>query len=168
MATKIKEPKIIAISGVSNSGKTTFIENLIPHLKEKGYSVGVVKHTHHDVTMDQEGKDSWRHQQAGAEMVLLASPNALSVVKKTEHQLTLDEIGERCRGLDLLIAEGYKNADITKIEIFRKAASLEPVCSDDPNLIGMITDAEIGIHVPVFGLEAYREVAAFIESTLLS
>jgi molybdopterin-guanine dinucleotide biosynthesis protein B len=60
---------IICIVGASNSGKTTFLEKLIPELTKRGYRVGVIKHSATKLDMDHEGKDTWRLREAGASSV---------------------------------------------------------------------------------------------------
>ena len=68
------EPPIISVVGKSRSGKTGLVESLIRGLKKKGYKVGTVKHHFHgDFDIDHEGKDSWRHSNAGADTVVIAS-----------------------------------------------------------------------------------------------
>lgn len=84
MTTGHIKPNIISIAGRSGSGKTTFLEKLIPHLKKKGYRLGVIKHAHCGVEMDKKGKDSWRHKNAGAAATLVISPGLISMVKDYE------------------------------------------------------------------------------------
>ncbi|MEO7337049.1 MAG: molybdopterin-guanine dinucleotide biosynthesis protein B, partial [Caldimonas sp.] len=74
--------KVIGFSGYSGSGKTTLVEQLIGTLCAAGQRVSVVKHAHHDFDIDQPGKDSWRHRQAGAFEVVLASDRRLAKVRE--------------------------------------------------------------------------------------
>jgi len=78
-------PPIISIAGKSGSGKTTLIEKIIPELKKRGYKVGTVKHAYHGFDLDQKGKDSWRHKEAGADMVIVSSLDRIAMVKNNEH-----------------------------------------------------------------------------------
>ncbi|MEX1303174.1 MAG: molybdopterin-guanine dinucleotide biosynthesis protein B, partial [Desulfotignum sp.] len=80
-------PPIISIAGKSNSGKTTFAVKLISELTRRGYRIGSVKHTHHDIDMDRKGKDSWRHKQAGAEATLLITDQQIAMIKDREEVL---------------------------------------------------------------------------------
>ncbi|HJM20212.1 MAG TPA: molybdopterin-guanine dinucleotide biosynthesis protein B, partial [Candidatus Thalassarchaeaceae archaeon] len=66
-------PILLGFYGHSNSGKTTLLEAVIPRLEDEGMKVATIKQTHHDVTADAEGKDTWRHRQAGADPVSLSS-----------------------------------------------------------------------------------------------
>ena len=83
---------VICIVGKKKSGKTTFMEQLIPQLQALGISVGAVKHDAHSFDIDREGKDSWRLKQAGAETVVVSSPERIAMIKSVDHELTLDEM----------------------------------------------------------------------------
>ena len=69
--------RIFGLAGWSGSGKTTLLTRLLPALIARGLTVSTIKHAHHDFDIDQPGKDSWRHRQAGASEVLVASSRAL-------------------------------------------------------------------------------------------
>jgi molybdopterin-guanine dinucleotide biosynthesis protein B len=159
-------PPIISIVGNSNSGKTTLIEKLIPELKKRGYRVGVIKHAHHGFNIDKKGKDSWRHKVAGADTVLVSSPGKIAMVKD-EPCGSLDCLQPYFTDLDLVITEGYKREDKPKIEVFRNSLHPSPVCTNNDHLIAMVTDSEIDIEVPTFGLEAVESIVDFIENRFL-
>ncbi|MBP6270827.1 MAG: molybdopterin-guanine dinucleotide biosynthesis protein B, partial [Rhizobacter sp.] len=74
--------KVIGFCGYSGSGKTTLVEQLIARLRERGLRVSVVKHAHHSFDIDQPGKDSWRHRQAGAHEVVIASNCRLAMIRE--------------------------------------------------------------------------------------
>ena len=86
---------IISIVGKSDSGKTTLIEKLVPELTRRGYRVATVKHDVHGFEVDREGKDSWRHKQAGAHTVVISSPQKIALIRDVEKDSTLDEIRRR-------------------------------------------------------------------------
>src|SRR6476659_7954017 len=98
---------VIGFCGYSGSGKTTLVEQLIVRLRLAGQRVSVVKHAHHDFDIDHPGKDSWRHRQAGA-FEVHADPTA--------HQLIAELV--EC---DWVLVEGFKHADLLKIEVWRAA-----------------------------------------------
>ncbi len=159
-------PPLVAIVGNSDTGKTTLIEKLVPNLKKRGYTVGTVKHTHHGFTMDQEGKDTFRHQVAGADTVVAVSPRRIAIVKTS----TLDSLEAALPFLedrDIVLVEGFKGGRCPKIEIFRKAAGGQPVCLDDPHLLALVADVAIETPLPVFGLDEVDPIADFIEQQLL-
>jgi len=157
---------VVSIVGRSRSGKTTLIEKLIPELKRRGYRIGTIKHSHHTFEIDQSGKDSWRHREAGADTVVVALPGRIALVKN-EQDSTLDSLLDYFSDMDLVITEGYKKGDKPKIEVVRGARNPEPLCRDDPRLMAVVTDVDLQLELPVFGLEAVKELADFLEDRLL-
>jgi molybdopterin-guanine dinucleotide biosynthesis protein B len=166
----IQEPlfmtPIISIVGKSESGKTTLIEKLIPELKKRGYRVGTVKHALHGFEIDREGKDSFRHKAAGADTVVVVSKDGIAMVKNGSGG-TLDSVADYFSDVDLVITEGYKREKKPKIEIFRKEKHQEPLCRDDVNLVAVVTDDDIELAVPKFGIEDVKGLADFIEKKFL-
>jgi molybdopterin-guanine dinucleotide biosynthesis protein B len=159
-------PPIICIVGRSQSGKTTLIEKLIPALKRRGYRIGTIKHSHHIFDFDKSGKDSWRHKDAGAETVIIASPGKIAMVKN-DHQGTLDGLQDYFGDLDLVITEGYKKERKPKIEVVRSARHAEALLKDDRHLVAVVTDADLEMEVPVFGMEDIDQLADFIAKKYL-
>jgi molybdopterin-guanine dinucleotide biosynthesis protein B len=159
-------PPIICIVGRSQSGKTTLIEKLIPALKRRGYRIGTIKHSHHIFDFDKSGKDSWRHKDAGAETVIIASPGKIAMVKN-DHQGTLDGLQDFFGDLDLVITEGYKKERKPKIEVVRSARHAEALLKDDRHLVAVVTDADLEMEVPVFGMEDIDQLADFIAKKYL-
>ncbi|MEJ2284384.1 MAG: molybdopterin-guanine dinucleotide biosynthesis protein B [Desulfobacterales bacterium] len=158
---------IICIVGRSQTGKTTFIEKLIPVLKGRGYRIGTIKHSHHVFEMDKTGKDSWRHKDAGAETAMIASPGKIAMVKN-DHDGSLDSLVKFFSDLDLVITEGYKGEKKPKIEVVRAARHQQALLVDDANLVAVVTDVAMSINVPVFGMEDVEQLADFIEQNYLS
>ena len=116
--------RIVAVMGSKNSGKTTTVEFLIRRLSEDGYRVGAVKHIHHEFTLDEEGKDTWRMAKSGAEIVSSVSPNEVAILyKRIENwEENLEKVFTLLKdeGLDIVVAEGFhmvlgKRGDILKI-----------------------------------------------------
>ena len=159
-------PQIICIVGRSQSGKTTLIEKLIPILKGRGYKIGTIKHSHHIFDFDKTGKDSWRHKDAGAETVIIASPGKIAMIKNDD-QGTLDGLQQFFNDLDLVITEGYKKENKPKIEVARAARHADVLLKADRNLVAVVSDMDLKLKVPVFGLEDIDRLADFIEETYL-
>lgn len=160
-------PPIICIVGKKKSGKTTFIEKLLPELRALGISVGTIKHDAHAFEMDREGKDSWRHRKAGAETVTVSSPTQLAVIKTVDKELTLNQIAEQFfKDRQLIITEGYFRSDQPKIEVHRSDAHERPLCErgneDEKQLIAMVSDVGVNTGKPTFGLDEAKQVAAHI------
>jgi molybdopterin-guanine dinucleotide biosynthesis protein MobB len=107
--------KIIQIVGSSNSGKTTFIKNLIPELKKKG-TVAVIKHLGDHLYNIEEGKDTTVFFDAGADMsVGVDVYKAVLTIRKN----TLDDVLGMLhdQGMDFAIIEGFKQRSFPKIVI---------------------------------------------------
>ncbi len=160
---------IISIVGKSDSGKTTLIEKLLPELTRRGHRIATVKHDIHGFEVDREGKDSWRHKQAGAHTVVIASPHKVALIRDVEKDWSLEEIrGKLIRDVDLILSEGYKKDIQPKIEIFRKEKHRELLCTKEDNLIAVVSDSSFDIGVPCFHLDDMKGLADFIEKEFLS
>lgn len=157
---------IISVVGTSKSGKTTLIEKLIPELKERGYRIGTIKHAAHDFDMDKKGKDSWRHKAAGADTVIVASKERIVMVKD-ENMAGLECIEKYFDDLDLVITEGFKKENRPKIEIYRSHKNNPPLCQNDKTVIALVTDTDIRVNIPVYGLEEIKSLADLIEKKYL-
>jgi molybdopterin-guanine dinucleotide biosynthesis protein B len=159
---------IISIVGKSDSGKTTFIEKLLPELTRRGYRIATVKHDVHGFEVDREGKDSWRHKQAGAHTVIISSPTKAALIRNVDRDMTLDEIRDKLiREVDLILSEGFKKDVQPKIEIFRKARHKELLCTEEDHLIAVVSDREFDVGIPCFSLDDSKGVADFIEKKYL-
>ncbi len=126
-----KIPKF-GIVGESESGKTEIICSLIDRLKERNYSVATVKHTRGDFTLDSEGKDTWRHSQAGSELVVFSTPDESDFLLK--ESVELDDLVSRMDSFgdyDLLLIEGMKEESLPKIGVDGKDRSGTFIRYDD-------------------------------------
>lgn len=160
---------IISIVGKSNSGKTTLIEKIIPILREKGYRVCTIKHDTHGFDIDREGKDSWRHAQAGAEGVIISSPWKVAMIKKVTTEQSLDELAQLFdNGTDLILTEGFKRGTKPKIEVSRSAVHDELICGDNDNMVAIVSDRSWDRDVPCFDLNDIEAIAQFIEDNFLA
>ena len=160
---------IISIVGKSDSGKTTLIEKLVPELNRKGYRVATVKHDTHSFEVDKEGKDSWRHRRAGAHSTVISSPKQLAVIRDMEHDASLEEIRDRfIRDVDIIITEGYKKDSAPKVEVFRKEAHHEPLCTRDDNLVAFVSNKPFDLGVPCLDLNDGKALADLLERTVLT
>jgi molybdopterin-guanine dinucleotide biosynthesis protein B len=156
--------KVIGIAGFSGSGKTTLIEKLIPIFTRDGLRVSLVKHAHHEFDVDQPGKDSWRHRHAGCSEVLISSSKRWALMHELRGapEAPLAEILKHLSPCDLVIVEGYKSADIPKVEVHRRAATAPLLHPDDPRVVAVATDEPLETALPQFGLDDAEDVARFI------
>lgn len=119
------KPPVVAIYGTSDSGKTELVVNLVKDFVEEGLEVCTVKHSPGELSLDEEGKDTWRHRQAGSRLTVLATDIETAFLVPAE--IKLKEIGEIVDGFgdyDLVIAEGYKDAEVPKIAV----GEIDPRC----------------------------------------
>ena len=103
---------IVAVIGSKKSGKTTTVEALVKGLTKRGYHIATIKHVPDpDFTIDTEGKDTWRHSQAGAQTIVVVAPKELGIIKKVETtKLSLQEIMKNCQNnVDIVILEGFRS-----------------------------------------------------------
>jgi len=161
-------PPVIAFVGKPDCGKTTLLEKLIPELNRRGFKVGAIKHHLHQFEMDQEGKDTWRHKQAGAKVVALSSPAGLGVIRDCDHDSTVAELVARYfYEVDLVLAEGYKHSDLPKIEVCRSAVHAAPLDGRDLTWLALVSDLRPAGDLPWFGLEEIVPLADFLVSRFL-
>ena len=134
--------KLFSIAGYSGAGKTTLIEKLLPRLTGRGLRVSVVKHAHHAFDIDQPGKDSFRHRQAGASEVLLASSQRWVLMNELRGapEPTLDEYVAHFSPCDLIIVEGFKHEAIPTLEVYRPANGKPPLWPQQPHIVAVASD----------------------------
>ena len=116
--------KVVGFAGFSGSGKTTLVERLIPALRLRGLRVSVVKHAHHKFDIDHMGKDTWRHREAGAFEVVVASDRRMALMREFEQPAVMSVhqmLAELYEGVDWVLVEGFKDSDLLKIEVWRGA-----------------------------------------------
>ena len=126
--------KVVAFAGFSGSGKTTLVEQLIGAFRLRGLRVSVVKHAHHNFDIDHPGKDSWRHREAGAFEVVVASDQRLVLQRQFEQptQLSVHHLlAEVYHGVDWVLVEGFKQSDVLKVEVWRHASGQPTRYEDD-------------------------------------
>jgi molybdopterin-guanine dinucleotide biosynthesis protein MobB len=142
----VASTRIISVIGRKNAGKTTLAVALISELARRGRRVMTIKHGHHPANVDRTGSDTWRHFNEGrAERVLIASPDLRVLFERSPD--AYDPIGLARRymqGADIVLTEGFKNAPIPKIEVFRRVAGDRPLYdSSAPNArewVAIVTD----------------------------
>lgn len=161
-ATPATMPPVVSIVGYSGSGKTTLIEKLISALKQRGFRVGTIKHDVHGFEMDRPGKDSWRHKQAGAFKTIITSPKQIGMVMDADHDHHPLELLPLMAGMDIVIAEGFKRANLPKIEVFRPENKKPPACRGDRNLIGVVSNASLGWGIPRYTTDDIKILAEVI------
>lgn len=159
---------VVSVVGRSGVGKTTFVEKLIAELSKRGYRVAAIKHNRKGFDLDHPGKDTWRMANAGATAVIMASPKQLGLIKAVEEEPSFEAlIAYLGDDYDIVIAEGYKQGDSPKIELFRAEVYDEPVCGEGDDLVATVTDVDFENRSPCFDLDDAAGVAGLIEERFI-
>jgi molybdopterin-guanine dinucleotide biosynthesis protein B len=157
--------RVFGLAGWSGSGKTTLMAALIPEFGSRGLTVSTIKHAHHAFDIDQPGKDSWLHRQAGAREVMVGSDRrwALMHELRDEPEPPLDELLGRLSPVDVVLVEGFKRHSHRKIEVYRRSLGKPLLHPDDPHIIAIASDEEIrGAPVPWLSLSDAGAIAGFL------
>lgn len=156
--------RLYGVIGWKNAGKTSLMERLVAEITGRGFSVSTVKHVHHDVDLDQPGKDSFRHRAAGATEVVLASAHRFALMR--EHrgpEPELPAVLARLAPVDLVLVEGYKRDAHPKVEVWRAETGHPLIQPGDPLVRAVASDGTPGpLPVPVLDLNDTAAVADFI------
>ena len=163
--------KAVSFVAKSGTGKTTLLEKVIVELKGRGYRIGVIKHDAHRFDIDHPGKDSHRLTAAGADTMLISSPEKLAVVKQHVESPPIEVLIETYFGdVDVVLTEGFKKSGLPKIEIHRKERSSTLICrgeQHDPSLLAVASDEPLELDVPVLDLNNPSQVADFVEKYII-
>ncbi|MEX2641984.1 MAG: molybdopterin-guanine dinucleotide biosynthesis protein B [Acetobacterales bacterium] len=157
--------KVLGLAAWSGSGKTTLLGRLIPALVDRGLEVSTVKRAHHDFDVDQPGKDSHAHRQAGATEVLVSSARRWALMHELRGapELDLQAILARLSQVDLVLVEGFKSAPIAKIEVHRHETGHPLLAPNDPHVIAVASDVPaLQAPVPVLDLDDAGAIAGFV------
>jgi molybdenum cofactor guanylyltransferase/molybdopterin-guanine dinucleotide biosynthesis protein MobB len=162
-------PVVFGVAGWKNSGKTTLVTKLVAEFVRRGFRVATVKHAHHDADVDRPGTDSHSHRLAGAAQTALVSTRRMAVMSEfatPEVEPRLAEVLKRLDPADVVVVEGYKRAELPKIEARRVAsAGSEPLHPADPFVIAIAADApQPGATVPVLDIDDPAAVADFVSA----
>lgn len=167
-------PPVVSIVAKSGTGKTTLLEKLIAEIKSRGYRVGAVKHDAHSFSIDHEGKDSWRMTQAGADTMLITSPEKIAMVKQnsgTEEPPLAETIQTYFNDVDIVLTEGFKRSAMPKIEVHRRERSPRLLCrgeEHDTTLFAVASDEPLELDVPVYDINDAKGLCDLITERFLS
>ena len=157
--------RVLGIAGWSGSGKTTLITRLIPLLAGRGLRVATIKHAHHSFDVDQPGKDSYTHRQAGACEVIVSSVRRWVQMHETGEgaEATLAQLLRRVSPCDLVLVEGFKSERHPKLEVFRADVGKPPLHPSDDRIVAIASDRHFPeAHVPVVDLNDIAAVADIV------
>jgi len=162
--------RVIGLAGWSGAGKTTLLRRLIPALAVRGLQVSTLKHAHHGFDVDQPGKDSWQHRQAGAKEVLVGSGVrwALMHELRDEAEPGLPALLARMSPVDLVLVEGFKRESHPKIEVYRKANGKPLLHPGNPSIVAIASDVVLpGLTIALHDLDDVETIADIVEKCAL-
>ncbi len=114
----MKNPVVFGFYGKTNTGKTKLIEKIVENLTQDNYKVATIKKTDKKIGIDTEGKDTWKHTRAGAELVVFSSPVETDIIVKKN--IPVKEIIQYISEFgiyDVILIEGATDPDISKIRL---------------------------------------------------
>jgi molybdopterin-guanine dinucleotide biosynthesis protein MobB len=163
--------KAVAFVSKSGTGKTTLLEKVISRLKDRGYRVGAIKHDAHRFDIDRPGKDSYRLTAAGADTMVISSPDKLALVKRHAASPPVEDLlAAFFTDVDIVLTEGFKSSSLPKIEVHRRERSADLLCrgkEHDPRLLAVASDEPLDLDVPLLDIDDSDGVADFIEGKFL-
>ncbi len=159
--------KVIGLAGWSGAGKTTLLTRLIPYFIAEGLRVSVIKHAHHEFDVDVPGKDSWVHRQSGAAEVLVSSARRWALMHELRGaaEPKLPELLVKMSPVDLVLVEGFKREPHRKIEVHRAANAKPALFPEDPDIVGIATDARLETTLPLAHLDDIKAIAVMIQAS---
>jgi molybdopterin-guanine dinucleotide biosynthesis protein B len=167
---------VIGFVAYSGTGKTTLIEQLITYFTQQNLKLAVIKHTHHHFDIDQPGKDSYRHRQAGAHEVLLVSDQRWVLMHELKQtaEPTIEEQLSKLSPCDLVIVEGFKNSNIPKIELWRaeheECVTRACKANEDQHILAIaypggknaVKKPDLNRDIPVLDLDDVEQIAKHV------
>ena len=144
------------------------MERLVAEFKSRSLSVSTVKNAHHDFDVDQPGKDSFRHRQAGAQEVLIASEKRWVLMHENSDELqpSLTDLIKKLSKVDLVLVEGFKQERHPKIEVVRKVRDQNLIAENDPTILAVASDVDISTEKTCINLNDTIGIANFIGNYL--
>ncbi len=156
---------MFGIAGFKNSGKTTLTSRIVSELTNRGYRVSTIKHAHHGFDLDQKGRDSFIHRQAGAHEVAIVSGSRWAILHelREDEEPTFEEMLARLSPCDIVIVEGFKREAYPKIEVRRLDLDHQPLAPDDVNIVAIACDSPLEEqNIPVFTRDDAKSITDFI------
>ncbi|QNT78704.1 molybdopterin-guanine dinucleotide biosynthesis protein B [Entomobacter blattae] len=160
---------IMGIAGWSGAGKTTLLTKVIPYLKHNmSLSISTLKHAHHGFDIDQKGKDSYLHREAGATEVMIASDKRWALMHENtsdpSEKPSFSQLLKQMSNVDLILVEGFKSLLPVALEIHRAALQKPFLYPNLPSICGVATLESFNFpsHITALNLDDIPSIATFI------
>jgi len=161
----VSAQRVFGITGWKNAGKTTLTERLVAEFVRRGWRVSTIKHAHHDIDIDRQGTDSYRHRAAGAGEVALVGGRRYAIMCEAPEP-SISEVLERLSPADLVLIEGYKREPHPKIEV-RASPEADVLAPGDPAILAVAADFQpTGGDLPWFRRDDIAGIADFISARI--
>ena len=156
--------KVFGITGWKNTGKTGLLERLVTELSARGFTVSTIKHAHHSFDVDHEGRDSYRHREAGAREVLLSSRTRWALMHELHGspEVPLAELLTKLSPVDLVLVEGFKTEGHEKLECHRAEVGKMPLAEKDTTIVALASNVLLDSERPVFDLNDTTAISDFV------
>ncbi len=157
-------PPIVAVSGPSGVGKTRLLARLIPALARRGVAIAVLKHTRHAHPFDRPGKDTDVLRRAGAIAAAIEGPLGMALFGPPAGGLA--GLARLLPEVDLVLAEGFRDERVARIEVHRRCVSREFLCASDRRVFAIVTDEPPPRSVPAFAAGDAEGLARLLAARL--
>jgi len=147
--------KILQIVGYQDSGKTTLMEQLITQATNEGLRVGTIKHHGHGgIPMVESSKDSVRHEKAGASVSAVEGEGTLRISIQQDNWQLADILSIYASfKMDIILIEGYKNEQYSKVVLLRTA--------EDQSLLQKVSNIVCVLYWPTFTIDKPLDYPSF-------
>lgn len=156
---------VFGVVGWKNSGKTTLVARLVTELKARGYSVSTMKNAHHAFDLDQPGRDTYKHREAGAQEVVISSGKRWAIMHElqSDENYTLGDLLAKMQPVDIVLVEGFKSDAHPKIETHRAQSEMPLVSIENKTIIAVASDCDVDTNgLPCLDLNDAIAIADFV------
>lgn len=156
--------KIFSVVG-GCAGKTDVVRRLVAELVGRGLRVSTVKRVPDEIDLEKPGSGTWKHRQAGAEEVILASTSRIALLREMptdEDEPDVEILLGRLAPVDIVLLEGFRLTYYPKLELVQPERDRRLIALDDPLVLAVTADRPIDAPVPFFALSDIVALADFV------
>ena len=159
--------KVFSFVGWSGCGKTEVICRIIEELTNQNIFVSSLKHSHHNFEIDKEGKDSYKHVNAGSNETIIFNELKWALIsKKQDEKVSVREILRKLsKKTEIILIEGMKDSNFPKIEVIRTSQNKPFLFEKYKNIKALVVDEDDLVftkYLPVFNFHDTQGICKFI------